>query len=86
MSQSQRILIDLIAGVAVGAFFGERAAILDWPARAFVQFHGVTVLPYLVTSIISGIARGTGNRDAGSCRVPGVYCCCCGRRASRSCL
>lgn len=58
MSLSQRILLGLIAGVAVGVFFGERAAILDWPARAFVQLLGVTVLPYLVTSLIAGIARG----------------------------
>jgi Na+/H+-dicarboxylate symporter len=56
---SQRILIGLVAGAVVGLFFGERAAILDWPARAFVQLLGVTVLPYLVTSIVAGIARGT---------------------------
>ena len=54
-----RILIGLAAGVAVGLFFGERAAVLDWPARAFVQLLGVTVLPFLVTSLIAGIARGT---------------------------
>ena len=59
MSLSQRILLGLVAGVLVGLFFGERAAILDWPARAFVQLLGATVLPYIVTSIISGIARGT---------------------------
>jgi Na+/H+-dicarboxylate symporter/ABC-type amino acid transport substrate-binding protein len=59
MSLSQRILLGSILGVIVGLFFGERAAILDWPARAFVQLLGATVLPYIVTSIISGIARGT---------------------------
>jgi Na+/H+-dicarboxylate symporter len=59
LTLSRRILLGLIAGIAVGLFFGERAAILDWPARAFVQLLGVTVLPYLVTSLISGIGRGT---------------------------
>src|SRR6476659_6048543 len=59
LTLSRRILLGLIAGIAVGLFFGERAAILDWPARAFVQLLGVTVLPYLVTSLIAGIARGT---------------------------
>jgi Na+/H+-dicarboxylate symporter/ABC-type amino acid transport substrate-binding protein len=56
---SRRIILGLVAGIATGLFFGERAAVLDWPARAFVQLLGVTVLPYLVTSLISGIARGT---------------------------
>jgi Na+/H+-dicarboxylate symporter len=59
LTLSRRILLGLIAGIAVGLFFGERAAILDWPARAFVQLLGVTVLPYLVTSLIAGIGRGT---------------------------
>ena len=59
MSLSQRIVLGLVAGIATGLFFGERAAVLDWPARAFVQLLGVTVLPYVVTSLIAGIARGT---------------------------
>ena len=59
MTLSHRILIGLAAGVVAGLFFGDRAAILDWPARAFIQLLGVTVLPYLVTSLISGLARGT---------------------------
>lgn len=59
MTLSQRILVGLAGGIFVGLFFGERAAILDWPARAFIQLLGATVLPYIVTSIISGIARGT---------------------------
>jgi len=56
---SRKILIGLFGGIAVGLFFGERAAILDWPARAFVQLLQVTVLPYIVTSLIAGIASGT---------------------------
>ena len=59
MSQSRRILIGLIAGVATGLFLGERAQFLDWAARAFIQLLGVTVLPYLVTSLVAGIARST---------------------------
>src|SRR4051812_36045577 len=56
---SRKILIGLFGGIAVGLFFGERAAILDWPARAFVQLLQVTVLPFIVTSLITGIASGT---------------------------
>jgi Na+/H+-dicarboxylate symporter len=38
MSQSRRIALGLIGGIAVGLFFGERAALLEWPApqRAWV--------------------------------------------------
>src|SRR6185503_9200236 len=56
---SRRILLGLTAGVAVGVLFGERAAVLEWPARAFVQLLQVTVLPYVVTSLVAGIATGT---------------------------
>ena len=48
-----------MAGLATGVFFGEAVAFLDWPARAFVQLLQVTVLPYIVTSLVSGIARRT---------------------------
>jgi Na+/H+-dicarboxylate symporter/ABC-type amino acid transport substrate-binding protein len=59
MSLSRRILIGLAGGVAVGLFLGDKAAVFDWPAKAFVQLLQVTVLPYIVTSLVSGIARGT---------------------------
>jgi Na+/H+-dicarboxylate symporter/ABC-type amino acid transport substrate-binding protein len=59
VSSSRKILLGLIAGVAVGLFLGERAAFLEWPAKAFVQLLGVTVLPYLVTSLVIGIAGGS---------------------------
>lgn len=56
---SRSILVGLVSGLAVGLFFGERVAFLDWPAKAFVQLLGVTVLPYLLTSLVTGIAHGT---------------------------
>jgi Na+/H+-dicarboxylate symporter/ABC-type amino acid transport substrate-binding protein len=59
VSLSKRILIGLGAGIAVGLFLGERASFLDLPARGFVQLLQVTVLPYVVTSLVAGIAGGT---------------------------
>ncbi len=56
---SRRILVGLVAGIATGLFFGDKARVLEWPARAFVQLLQVTVLPYIVTSLVSGIASGT---------------------------
>lgn len=59
MSLSKQILLGLGAGLAVGLFSGEKASFLDLPARGFVQLLQVTVLPYVVGSLIAGIARGT---------------------------
>jgi Na+/H+-dicarboxylate symporter/ABC-type amino acid transport substrate-binding protein len=59
MSLSAQIALGLVAGVATGVLLGERAAFLEWPAKAFVQLLQVTVIPFLVTSLISGIASGS---------------------------
>ncbi|MFN8092924.1 MAG: cation:dicarboxylase symporter family transporter [Vicinamibacteria bacterium] len=59
MNLSRQILVGLAAGIAVGLFFGERAALLELPAKAFVQLLQVTVLPYVIGSLVVGVARGT---------------------------
>jgi len=59
MSFSKQILLGLLAGVSVGLFFGEKASFLDLFARAFIQLIQVTVLPFVVASLITGIARST---------------------------
>jgi Na+/H+-dicarboxylate symporter len=59
VSLSKQILIGLAAGVAAGLFFGEKVALLELPAKAFVQLLQVTVLPYVIGSLVTGVARGT---------------------------
>ena len=59
MSLSKRILLGLGAGVAVGLFLGDKASFLELPAKGFVQLLQVTVLPYVVTSLVAGVAGGT---------------------------
>jgi len=59
MSLSRQILVGLVAGVAVGLFFGEKVSFLGLPARGFVQLLQVTVLPYIVTSLVAGIGGGS---------------------------
>ena len=59
MSFSRRILVGLAAGIAVGLFLGERASFLGLPAEAFLQLLQVTVLPYLVTSLVTGVGGAT---------------------------
>ena len=53
MSFSNRILIGLAAGVAVGLFLGEsRGIALKWAADGFVKLLQMTVLPYVTVSIV----------------------------------
>jgi len=52
-SLSQKIVIGLLVGVAVGLFFGEQAAVLQIVADAYVKLLQMTVLPYVTISIIS---------------------------------
>ena len=59
MSLSKQILLGLAAGVVLGLFLGEKASFLELPAKGFVQLLQVTVLPYVVTSLVAGIAGGT---------------------------
>lgn len=57
MSSSKRILVGVLAGIAVGLFLGERAAPLDFFATAFVKLLQVTVLPYMTVSIVLNLGR-----------------------------
>ncbi|HEX9185811.1 MAG TPA: cation:dicarboxylase symporter family transporter, partial [Vicinamibacteria bacterium] len=59
VSLSKRILLGLAAGVFFGLLLGEKASFLELPAKGFVQLLQVTVLPYVVTSLVAGIAGGT---------------------------
>jgi hypothetical protein len=42
ISFSAKIVLGLAGGVVTGLFLGERAAFLEWPAKAFVQLLQVT--------------------------------------------
>ena len=57
MSFSNRILVGLASGVAVGLFFGESASVLEWAANGFVKLLQVTVLPYVLVSIVGSLGR-----------------------------
>ena len=51
------ILIGILAGAACGLFFGEKASILEPFAMAFIKIMQISVLPFLVASIISGVSN-----------------------------
>jgi len=54
---SLRILAGLLAGVAVGLFFGEAAAVLQPVADLYIRGMQMTVLPYLMLTLVGGLGQ-----------------------------
>ena len=52
---SRQILVGLVAGIATGLFFGELVAPLKVVADGFVKLLQMTVLPYVVVSIVTSL-------------------------------
>ena len=57
MGLSTRIFIGLFAGILTGLFFGEIVADLKIVGEIFIKLLQMTVLPYIVVSLIAGFAR-----------------------------
>lgn len=55
MSFTKRVLLGLCAGVACGLFLGPRVAPIQILATGFVKLLQMTVLPYVLISIISSL-------------------------------
>jgi Na+/H+-dicarboxylate symporter/ABC-type amino acid transport substrate-binding protein len=55
ISLSTRILIGLILGLLVGLFFGEKASNLAIIGKAYVGLIQMSILPYMVVSLMLGI-------------------------------
>ena len=54
-SLSQRILIGLVLGVLTGLFLGEYASHLAIVGRAYIGLLQMSILPYMVVSLMGGI-------------------------------
>src|ERR1044072_6357192 len=54
-SLSAKIAVGLVAGIAVGLFFGERASVLQVVADAYIKLLQMLVLPYVTVSIVGGL-------------------------------
>ena len=53
-SSTRNILIGLALGIATGLFLGEYAGVFKYVADAYVRLLQMTVLPYLIVSLIAG--------------------------------
>jgi Na+/H+-dicarboxylate symporter/ABC-type amino acid transport substrate-binding protein len=59
MTLGTKILIGVIAGIALGVFLGERVGVFDVVGRIYVGLLQMTVLPYVVVSLIGKIGALT---------------------------
>jgi len=57
VSLSSRILTGMLLGVLTGLFFGEKAIHLQWIAEAWIRLMQMTVLPYVMMSLIAGLGQ-----------------------------
>jgi len=57
MSPFQRVLLALILGILTGLFVGESAGILKVGGTIYIRLLQMTVLPYVLVSIIAGLGR-----------------------------
>lgn len=57
MKLSTKVLMGLAAGIATGIVLGDLAAPLSIVGQAFILILQVTVLPFMVVSLISGLGR-----------------------------
>lgn len=57
MSFTKQILLGLFLGIAAGIFFGELAAPLSTLGNAFIGLLQMTVLPYIMVSLVANLGR-----------------------------
>lgn len=57
MSLATKVLIGFIVGIALGLFFGELIAPVGIVGDAFIRLLQMTVLPYVVVSLILGLGQ-----------------------------
>lgn len=57
MSLSKKIVFSLLLGVLIGLFFGEYCSFLSIFGDGFIGLLQMTVLPYIMVSIISNLGR-----------------------------
>lgn len=57
MSPFQRVIVALILGILAGIVIGEPAGKLEFIGNAYIRLLQMTVLPYVLVSIVGGLGR-----------------------------
>jgi len=72
LSLSSQILIGMGLGLVVGIFFGEYCAFLQIIGDAFIKLLQITILPYIILSMILGIGGLTADQAKLMAKKAGV--------------
>jgi Na+/H+-dicarboxylate symporter len=57
LSLSAQVIIGLVLGIGAGLFFGERVTAVSPLGSIFIGLLQMTVIPYIVVSLIAAIGR-----------------------------
>lgn len=57
ISAFSRVILGLLLGIFIGLFFGESAGRLDIWGEAYIRLLQMTVLPYILVSLVGGLGR-----------------------------
>ena len=57
MGLSGKILLGMVLGIPVGIFFGEEVAFLNFLGEVFIQLLQVSILPFVLVSLIVGLGK-----------------------------
>lgn len=57
LSPFQRVILGLVLGLFCGLVFGERAGFLEIAGNAYIRLLQMTVLPYILVSLVGGLGR-----------------------------
>lgn len=68
MSAFTRVMLGLVLGIFTGLFFGELVGGLDIFGEAYIRLLQMTVMPYILVSLIGGLGR----LDAGIAKRIGI--------------
>ena len=74
MQLSTKVLVGMALGIATGLFVGEPAGYLGIVGQAFVQLLQMTVLPYVMVSLITALGR-LSYRQAGQLSIKSSPAC-----------
>ena len=80
MTPAQKMMVALVVGAATGLFAGEFVEPLRIVADGYVKLLQMTVLPYLMVSLISGLG-GLSLAHARAWRGGWAASCCCSGRS-----
>lgn len=59
LSFTTQVVLSVLAGIVVGLFFGEWVAPLGMVGTAYVRLLQMTILPYIMVSLIQGFGQLT---------------------------